>query len=504
VNRPNILIFMTDHQRADTVLPEHPAVTPNLDRFARQGVTFTNTFCPAPHCCPSRATFFSGLYPSRHGVWNNICNRQALSRGLKEGVRLWSEDLAEAGYQLYFSGKWHVSVQESPADRGWVERFVSAATGTHHGVTWEYYRKLAGEMGEIGKWGKSANGQIANRESQRGEAQILRPGYGTYCLYGTGDEGGNRHDETAVAKGIEVLDALASSAGRDGPSKPWCLYVGAVAPHDPYVVPRKYLDLYDLADVPLPISYGDELADKPAIYQRMREMRFGQLSERQVREGIRHFWAYCSYLDDLFGQLLAALERTGQRENTLVLYCSDHGDYCGEHGLFAKGIPCFRGAYHVPAVVRWPALIADPGQRVDAFVSLADFAPTFLEAAGLELDRPFTGASLMPFFRGEAPPGWRDELHTQCNGVELYYTQRSVMTREFKYVFNGFDRDELYDLERDPHEMHNLAGDPAYADVVREMCTRMWRFAYREDDTAINPYITVGLAPYGPAYAFRS
>ena len=90
---PNLLIFMTDHQRADTVLPEHPAITPKLDRFVRDGVTFTDAFCPSPHCCPSRATFFTGLYPSGHGVWNNVCNRQALSLGVRQGVRLWSEDL---------------------------------------------------------------------------------------------------------------------------------------------------------------------------------------------------------------------------------------------------------------------------------------------------------------------------------------------------------------------------------------------------------------------------
>ncbi|MFO7899889.1 MAG: sulfatase-like hydrolase/transferase, partial [Planctomycetota bacterium] len=117
--RPNILIFMTDHQRADTALPEHPAPTPNLDRLGREGVTFTQTYCSAPHCCPARATFWSGLYPSRHGVWNNVCNEQALSKGLADGVRLWSEDLADAGYAMHWLGKWHVSVEESPADRGW-------------------------------------------------------------------------------------------------------------------------------------------------------------------------------------------------------------------------------------------------------------------------------------------------------------------------------------------------------------------------------------------------
>jgi arylsulfatase A-like enzyme len=140
---------------------------------------------------------------------------------------------------------------------------------------------------------------------------------------------------------------------------------------------------------------------------------------------------------------------------------------------------------------------------LDAFGARADWAPTFVHAAGGGADRHFTGASLAPFLAGERPPAWRDEIHTQCNGVELYYTQRSVMTADFKYVFNGFDRDELYDLRADPHEMRNLADDPAYESVKRAMCGRMWRFAYRENDAAINPYITVGLAPYGPAEAFR-
>ncbi len=479
---PNILIFMTDHQRADTVLPEHPAITPHLDRFAREGVTFTRTFCPSPHCCPSRATFFTGLYPSRHGVWNNVCNRQALSYGLNEGVRLWSEDLSEVGYDLHFAGKWHVSVETSPADHGWTEHYVTGAKGAHHGVRWEHYRQVAAQRDP----------------TERGEAEILRPGYGTYRLYGTGPDEGNRHDETALSEGVAALASLAES------DRPWCLYVGAVAPHDPYVVPQRYLDMYDIEDVPLPRSYADELADKPAIYRRMRGMRFGQLSPREVREGIRHFWAYCTYLDDMFGRLLEALERTGQAEDTLVLYTSDHGDYCGEHGLFAKGIPCFSGAYHVPAIVRWPARVARPDRRVDRLVSLADFGPTFLQSAGLAPDPSLTGASLAPFLRDEAPESWRDEMHTQCNGVELYYTQRSVMTDDYKYVFNGFDCDELYDLRADPDEMRNLADDPAYGPVVRAMCGRMWRFAYREDDSAINPYITVGLAPYGPAEAFRA
>jgi arylsulfatase A-like enzyme len=481
MKQPNILIVMTDHQRGDTVLSEHQALTPNLDRFTLQSITFTETYCPSPHCCPSRATFFSGLYPSRHGVWNNICNDQALSRGLKDGVRLWSEDLAEAGYQLHFCGKWHVSVEESPADRGWHEHFVSATAETHHGVHWDYYQQLAKQR----------------QSEKRLEGHIQRPGYGDFRLYGTASDEGETHDERTVSEALSVLADLTAQ------DQPWCLYVGLIGPHDPYDVPQRYLDMYDLDEIELPASFGDELRDKPGVYQRLRDQVWGQLSEAETKDAIRHFWAYCSYLDDLFGQILRVLDRSGQGEDTLVLYCADHGDYCGDHGLFAKGIAAFRGAYHVPAIMRWPRSIQYPGRQVNQFVSLADFGPTFLDAAGIDTSRHFTGASLTPFFTGHTLVGWREDIHTQCNGVELYYTQRSVSTKEFKYVFNGFDQDELYDLQADPDEMINLAMDPDYEEIKRQMCARMWRFAYQESDTVINPYITVGLAPYGPAEAFK-
>jgi len=476
---PNILIFMTDHQRADTIYPWSRVFAPNMAAFSQQAVTFTNAYCPSPHCCPSRATFFSGLYPTGHGVWNNVCNDQALSRGLKPGVRLWSEDLAEAGYDLHFAGKWHVSIEEGPGDRGWREHFVSGTKGEHHGRKWDQFRDLASQPAA----------------QKRGEAEIFRPGYGNFKLYGETNHP-PRHDESAIAAGVEALAGLAGS------TDPWCLFVSILAPHDPYVVEGKYLARYDLANIQLPVSYNDPMQDKPRVYQRMRDQVFGQLTAREVREGIRHYLAFNSYIDDVFGRLLAQLAANNQVEDTLVLFTSDHGDYCGEHGLFAKGIPCFRGAYHIPAVVRWPAGIKNPGRISPELVSLADFGPTFLEAAGIHPDRHFTGQSLLPFLQGHEVPGWREDIHMQCNGVELYYTQRSVMTKGWKYTFNGFDQDELYDLVDDPHEMRNLANDPRYEDVKRDMCRRMWRFAHREGDTAINPYITVGLAPYGPGEAF--
>jgi arylsulfatase A-like enzyme len=477
MTRPNILIFMTDHQRGDTV--GENTLTPNIDKLAKEGITFTEAFCPTPHCCPSRATFMTGLYPSRHGVWNNISNEQALSIGLNEGIETWHDWLREGGYEQHWSGKWHVSMTETPKDRGCIENFVSACE--YYPRRWDNYQELAKRP----------------VVTERGEGMILRPGYGDYTAYGVMEPSPEHHDVRTVKGGLEALRQLKNA------DKPWCLYVGLIGPHDPYFVPQQFLDMYDIDDIELPENYADDLEDKPHLYQRMRRQIFDQLSEREVRESIRHFRAYCTYLDYQFGQILQGLEETGQADNTLVIYTADHGDYCGDHGLFAKGIPCFRGAYHVPAVMRWPQGIANPGRRENAFISLADFGPTFADLAGVTPKEELTGKSFAPFFREGKPQDWREEIFTQCNGVELYAMQRSITTKKWKYTYNGFDWDELYDLENDPHEMKNLARLPEYNEIREQLVTRIWKFAYREKDVMHNSYITTGLAPVGPAVIFK-
>jgi choline-sulfatase len=116
--RPNFLVVMTDQQRADSVSLAPGGWTPHLAAFSRDAVNFSQTYCPTPHCCPSRATFFTGLYPSRHGVWNNILNQHALTHGPRPGVNQWSRALTDAGYDLHFSGKWHVDARSNPEDHG--------------------------------------------------------------------------------------------------------------------------------------------------------------------------------------------------------------------------------------------------------------------------------------------------------------------------------------------------------------------------------------------------
>ncbi|TVR50444.1 MAG: DUF4976 domain-containing protein [Puniceicoccaceae bacterium] len=479
---PNILIFMTDQQRGDSVSPGSAgkAVTLRLDAFREEAVAFDHAYCPAPHCCPSRASFFTGLYPSEHGVWNNVCVQNALSTGPRAAVRQWSEVFAAAGYDLSFCGKWHVSREQGPADFGWREGMVTAGTRAHGqgvmGPTWESYANLVEE------------------DRPRREGEISRPGYGSTTLYGVHQQPFN--DVTVVEAGIECLSAAAKNG------KPWLHFIGTLGPHDPYQAPQWALDCYDPVAIELPSSFGDAMEDKPGLYRRMRE-RFATLAPEEHRAALHHYLAACTYQDHLFGRLLDALEETGQRENTLVLYCSDHGDYAGEHGLWAKGLPAFESCYHVPALVRWPAGLKAPGRTVADFVDLVDFGPTFLEAAGLEIPEALSGRSLQPFLRGERPEDWRTAHCRQTNGNELYGIQRSIRTAEWKYVFNGFDFDELYHLEDDPGETRNLARDPAHRGTVEALCAEMWRFARDHGDACINNYITVALAPVGPGAAFR-
>ena len=481
-SRPNILIFMTDQEQADVVAPGHPCPTPFAERLAAEGIRFTQAYTPAAHCCPSRATFMTGLYPSRHGVFNNVCTPTAIHYGLAEGVTTFSELLREAGYNLTLCGKWHVSVEEDPADRGWEEREVTGTKKTSHQRSIDQWRQ----------------GPANTDDNTRRRGHVQRPGWGDFVLYKTLPNGGPKgyeelHDAKVVQAAVDALGELTAQ------EQPWCLFVGPVGPHDPYNVPQKFVEKIKLEDVPLPESYDDTLEDKPRIVQRQRRQLWDQLSKEEVRESVAHYWAYCNLEDALFGEVLDALDASGQADNTLVIFLSDHGDYMGAHGLYLKGVAAFREAYHIPCIMRWPKGLAEPGRTVDAFITLADFAPTFLELAGVPVPEGLTGRSLVPFLRGETPTDWPDAVYSQFNGVELYYTQRIVATKSHKYVYNGFDFDELYDLEKDPLEMVNVVDKPEYQEVKRELVRKMWHFAAQEQDMIFNPYGTVALAPWGPA-----
>ncbi|WP_164821539.1 sulfatase-like hydrolase/transferase [Paenibacillus koleovorans] len=474
--RPNLLIFMPDQMQAQVTSPGHPCQTPNMDKIKEDGVSFPFTYPPMAHCCPARASFMTSLYPSQHGIYNNVSNDQAIHSQLNTGIETFSEKLAESGYQMYYAGKWHVSATETPQSRGWTELYLKEQE-LDQGKRRQAYREMNCESGQRGR--------------KRGE--ILRPGWGGYTLYGTSDKSYTElNDYECVHEAISQLDRLQDSVD------PWCMYIGPNGPHDPFVIPEKYANMYDPDLIQLPPNYYDDMQDKPRIYRRMRKV-FSQLSEQEVKESIAHYWGYCTLIDDLFGEVLVTLERNRQMDNTLIIVVSDHGEHAGAHGLFCKGISMFDEGYRVPLIMSSPQLVKNPGRAVEQFVTLMDIAPTLIELTGAEPLGRSSGRSLVPFLSDETPDNWRDSIYAQCNGTELYYTSRMVKTKKFKFVYNPTDFDELYDLESDPYEMHNIADRPESKAVMKEMYSKMWEHAFEAEDMNFVQYIPVTTGEYGPA-----
>jgi len=467
---------MTDQERADVIAPGHPCRTPHVERLQREGVTFTHAFTPMAHCCPARASLMTGMYPSKHGIHNNVQNGAAIQRRLNPGCEMFSEKLRDTGYRLAYSGKWHVSAEENPADFGW-EELELCGIGTYGRLDSEQYLDMPRED-----------------PAPRRHGEILQPGYGRRRMYFKLD--GTMQDTPDYSRLQSALSKLPELAAGDAP---WCLYIGLTGPHGPFKIPEPYASMYDPESVRLPENFRDEMENRPRLYQRMRK-KYDQLGEDEVRESIAYYWGYCTMMDDMLGLALDKLEETGQADNTLVIFASDHGEYCGSHGLYAKGIPAFDEAYRVPYVMRWPNGIRSPGRAVDEFITHCDISPTLTDLSGAEPTRDPSGRSLAPFLRGETPEDWPDAFYNQCNGIEIYYTQRMVRTRKYKLVYNPADCDELYDLEKDPFETVNLIDDPELQPVIKDLFKKIW-VRGREERDHMSPYHTISHAPYGPAFA---
>jgi choline-sulfatase len=476
--RPNFVVFMTDQQNAQTIQPSHIAKTPNIDAFIEKSMLFDQAYTTSPHCCPSRASFFTGLYPSQHNVWNNVEVDNALSRGLYDGVTCFPEVLKDNGYHNVFAGKWHVSATEGPGDRGFDEvlnEYVS-----------NYGRCKAGNNPVSNDWDQVYNDKenIKLDESKQ-FGEIVRLGYPKYFQFGI--------DENPFSDALSVENACKNLDAYDG-SDPFFLYVGVTGPHDPYCVPQQFIEMYKDVEITLPPNFDDPMTDKPALYRRTQGCF--SLTSEEHRESIRRYLAFVSYEDYQFGKLMQHLKDNDLEKDTYVLFVTDHGDYMGAHGLWAKGLPCFKEAYQICAVFGGGDI--EKGSRCKEFVSIADFAPTILELAGIESDLKFTGKSLVSLLQGKSVPNWRTEIYTQTNGNEVYGIQRAVWNKSWKYVFNTFDYDELYDLENDPLEMHNVIGKEENKPIVKELCKKLWTFARDTRDNCTCPYIMVGFSPYGP------
>ncbi|OUC06798.1 hypothetical protein RY27_18790 [Litorilinea aerophila] len=284
-----------------------------------------------------------------------------------------------------------------------------------------------------------------------------------------------------------------------GPA-PWCCFVSFVEPHDPFIAHRDIYTSYAEANLPPPPNADDELADRPGLYRRAQGI-WKQLSEAQKQEARACYYASITEIDCQFGRLLDFLETSGQLDNTVIVMTSDHGDLLGAHGLFFKDISAFEEIYRIPLIVSGPDI--EKGALCRARVGLHDLCPTLLELAGCKPfdvpdSRSFVQLLQSPYRIGEE---WT-RGYAEYYGNRYRLTQRVVWNGPWKFVFNGFDFDELYNLDEDPWEMVNLSLDPAYEEQVQQMMHLFWQYARATGDTPLTEtlYPALRLGTVGPLF----
>jgi arylsulfatase A-like enzyme len=461
LTRPNILLFLSDQQQWRTVCGRSPARSPHVDRLAREGVRFERPYATVALCCPSRAALLSGQFPWHNGILNQVHVPERTRSDMVPDVQTYSERLRDAGYRLGYTGKWHVSWERTPLDFGFQD--VRAPNGYNPATL-----RAAGLQPQL-------ETEAKHIEVER---TVAWPGSGPFVFYGI-DHGPEEATvaHRATSAGIELIERYAR--GESG--RPWFVTVNVVEPHDPYTPLATYAERYGAADVELPASWRDDFSGKPALNRREAGL-WADLSEGQVRTAIARYWAFCEQVDAQVGRLLEVLDRTDQADDTLVVFSSDHGDMAGAHRQFIKGWQPYEETYRVPLMMRWPGGIA-AGGVCDHLVQLHDLAHTFVDLAGAdEPIVPADGRSLRPLLEDPAHDGWEDVAFCQYYGGEFLYTQRMVITRRHKYVFNAWDVDELYDLDADPDELHNAIDDPSYGGVRDELRERLYALMERHGD----------------------
>ena len=476
MRQPNLLFLMTDQQRADTLAPGSPCQLPHLAALAARGTSFARCYAPNPICSPTRASLMTGLLPHSHGMVDCTHTVEPYRAELKPGLPFWSQALQAGGYHTGYFGKWHVERSNRLEDFGFAEYELNNSPNY-------YAHRRALGLDERAR-------RFVSRHA------VAQPGYHDFTVCGVVDEPVEATAEYYLySRGIEFIERAARE-----PDHPWALFMSTLAPHDPYIVPQEQRARYRAADLPRPASFDDALADRPGIYRRIQRV-WQDLDWDDFAEATACYYAFCSLVDDQVGRILAAVDAAGQLDNTIVIFTSDHGDYLGAHRLLLKGVPAFEEAYKVPLVLAGPGVAV--GERSDHIVSLLDLAPT-ITALTTGDDFPCQGRSLLPLLQpGNAPVAWVEQAFAECHGQRFFYTQRTIWHDQYKYVFNGFDEDECYDLAADPHECRNVARDHAYAGVVRELAARMWAIIRATNDYNMYQaeYGMFRFAPIGPETA---
>lgn len=440
--RPNILWITTDQQRWDTLgcLGNPHVRTPHLDRLAQGGALFPLAFCQSPVCTPSRASFLTGRYPR-----TTRCRQNGQDIPAEE--ILVTRLLRDAGWRCGLAGKLHLSACHPQVLQGQPERriedgYEDAAFFWHHDQ-WPYaaYGNWLDQLGLSRKFTALEGAS---------HVEVGPPSHGT-----------------ANAWAAAMAEGFIRQVPEDG--RPWLFSLNLFDPHHPFRIPADRVEHWRgrVDELPLPWRRDGEDADKPVWQAIDRRGAYGGkgisangMSDRDQRWIRAAYYAMVEDIDEKVGRLLAVLDETGQRDNTLVVFTSDHGEMLGDHGIYLKGPFFYEGAVRVPLILAMPDRVA-PGTRRDALVELVDLAPTLLEACGQSEHPGMQGRSLWPLLTDSDPSRThRESVYCEYSNAGFPHHPPAwasmIRTSRHKLVrAHGQEEGELYDLLTDPHELHN-------------------------------------------------
>lgn len=467
--QPNVVFILVDDLRWDELgAAGHPTVrTPHIDRLAKEGARFRNSFVTTPLCSPSRASFLTGQYARTHGIVDNT-NRSAASHRLTTFPLL----LQRAGYETAFVGKWHMGNDDSarPGFDTWVS-FKGQG---------EYLNP------EITEGNKTARvkGYITDILNERALAFVRRPRSKPFLLY---------LSHKAVHPNIRQRD--------DGSTEP--------IDGEMFVPAERHRGLFTNVKVPRRPNFGKPPVDKPALMRKIGDLPpLGPATATDDATVLGRQRALAA-VDDGVGEIVKALEEQGQLANTLIVFAGDNGYFYGEHGLNDERRLAYEESARTPIVARYPPLVR-AGSTPEQLVLNIDVAPTVLEVAGIARPPEMEGRSLVPLFRDRGP-AWRSSF------VIEYYTDtvfprvlnmgyQAVRTERWKYIryreLQGMN--ELYDLRADPYELHNLVGDASSAAQLRELQAELDRLlipAQRSSGSGMGTSLSASTRPVPPRHA---
>jgi len=442
--RPNVLFIMADDLNNSLGCYGHPLVkSPNIDRLAERGVRFERAYCQFPLCGPSRNSLLTGLYPNSTGI---LANSQIFRQTIPSHVSL-PQAFRLQGYFAVRIGKlYHYNVPKSIGTNG---------------------------HDDPGSWEMELNPAGCDRMEEEPHIFSLTPGQfgGTLSWYASPKPDQYHTDGLLAADAEWVLERCARQKDR-----PFFLAVGFYRPHTPYVSPKPYFDRYPKDKMPVVQGVKEDQADLPAPALGSYKREQDKLTDDLRRQCVQAYFASVSFMDAQVGRVLAALERLGLADNTIVVFISDHGYHLGEHGLWQK-MSIFEESARVPLIIAGPGVKAR-GQVAKAPVGLVDLYPTLAELCNVKAPKNLQGQSLAAMLQDAAAPGrgWTVSQVSRGGGKRggrfFGYTIRTPRWRYTEWD-SGEKGRELYDHDADPRELTNLADKGDQAETVKQLSAQL-------------------------------